>query len=77
MVAFGSTNAGDSSPNIRGPICIDTGNPCDAATSRCGADSQNCIASGGGNDMYESTLWTAERLSTAAVVSMEKYTTML
>jgi len=55
--AFASTNLGDVSPNTAGPKCIDTGLPCDGATSSCNGKCQNCIAFGPGTngDMFEST----------------------
>ena len=55
VAAFGSTNLGDVSPNTAGPICIDTGLPCDGETSSCNGKCENCIASGPGEDMFEST----------------------
>lgn len=55
VAAFGSTNLGDVSPNTAGPICIDTGEPCDGETSSCNGKCENCIASGPGADMFEST----------------------
>lgn len=55
VAAFASTNLGDVSPNTKGPMCIDTGLPCDGTTSSCNNRSQNCIASGPGKDMFEST----------------------
>lgn len=55
--AFAATNLGDVSPNTAGPKCIDTGLPCDGATSSCNGKCQNCIAFGPGKngDMFEST----------------------
>lgn len=55
VAAFSSTNLGDVSPNTAGPICIDTGLPCDGETSSCNGRCENCIASGPGKDMFEST----------------------
>lgn len=55
VAAFAQANEGDVSPNTKGPICIDTGLPCDFATSTCNGRSQNCIAFGPGNTMYESS----------------------
>ncbi|KAK3856094.1 hypothetical protein Pcinc_037545, partial [Petrolisthes cinctipes] len=51
----GQTNCGDVSPNTKGPRCIDTGLPCELASSTCDGRVQNCIASGPGKDMVEST----------------------
>lgn len=53
--AFGSSNLGDVSPNIKGPKCIDTGLKCDNVTSVCGTKVQNCIAFGPGDNIFEST----------------------
>lgn len=56
VAAFAQAHEGDVSPNIKGPRCIDTGLPCDAFKSTCGdAGVSTCIASGPGNDMFEST----------------------
>ena len=35
MAAHAQSNEGDVSPNTKGPICIDTGKPCDYKTSTC------------------------------------------
>ncbi|CAG9858927.1 unnamed protein product [Phyllotreta striolata] len=53
--AFASTNLGDVSPNTKGPICVDTGEKCDYVHSTCHGENKYCIASGPGNDMFEST----------------------
>lgn len=57
VAIFAQANEGDVSPNTRGPRCIDTGLPCDMATSTCGNPPRNekCIAFGPGKDMFEST----------------------
>nr|CAB3223352.1 neutral ceramidase [Phallusia mammillata] len=55
VAAFAQSNEGDVSPNTRGPHCIDTGLPCDNLHSTCNGKVQNCIASGPGKDMFEST----------------------
>lgn len=52
--AFAQANEGDVSPNTRGAMCQDTGEPCDAATSTCGGSSKMCYALGPGKDMFES-----------------------
>lgn len=56
VAAFASTNLGDVSPNTDGAKCIDTGLPCEPYTSTCN-DGNNmiCIASGPGENMFEST----------------------
>ena len=35
MAAHAQSNEGDVSPNTKGPICVDTGKPCDYKTSTC------------------------------------------
>jgi len=35
VAAHSQSNEGDVSPNTKGPICIDTGKPCDYKTSTC------------------------------------------
>jgi neutral ceramidase len=55
VAAFAQTNLGDVSPNTRGPHCLDTGLPCDVATSTCNGKNELCVASGPGRDMFEST----------------------
>jgi neutral ceramidase len=52
--AFCSSNLGDVSPNINGPKCQKTGLPCDKLTSSC-PNSDLCIASGPGSNMFDST----------------------
>jgi neutral ceramidase len=54
VAAFGQSNEGDVSPNLQGPKCIDTGLPCDFATSTCNGRTEKCIAFGPGKTMYES-----------------------
>ena len=39
----------------QGPRCMDTGKECDLYTSTCEGRTQNCVASGPGNNMKEST----------------------
>lgn len=47
------SNEGDVSPNTRGPHCPD-GTPC-ANDSTCNGKNEQCIASGPGVDMFDST----------------------
>lgn len=35
VAGFSSSNLGDSSPNIRGPVCVNTGEKCDYLNSSC------------------------------------------
>ncbi|KAG7162528.1 Neutral ceramidase-like [Homarus americanus] len=55
VAAFAQTNCGDVTPNIQGPKCIDTGLPCDLASSTCNGRVEKCIASGPGKNMIDST----------------------
>ncbi|VVC31571.1 Hypothetical protein CINCED_3A005975 [Cinara cedri] len=61
VAAFASSNLGDATPNVKGPHCQKSGKPCDIPGPPCGADEQ-CVASGPGVDMKESTKIVAERL---------------
>ncbi|KRT80515.1 hypothetical protein AMK59_8777, partial [Oryctes borbonicus] len=65
--AFASTNLGDVSPNTRGPICINTGLACDEVTSTCNGQARYCIASGPGEDMFESTKIIADNMYSKAL----------
>ena len=56
VAAFCQANVGDTSPNTRGPACLDTGLPCDAVHSTCGGRVQRCVGRGPGwPDHFEST----------------------
>ncbi|KAJ3096420.1 Neutral ceramidase [Phlyctochytrium bullatum] len=69
VAAFGQSNAGDSSPNVDGPRCIDTGLPCDGLAGSCGGKVDNCVARGPGYNiggMRESTKIIAQRQFAAA-----------
>lgn len=49
-------NVGDTSPNIQGAFCRDTGLPCDAVHSTCNGRVKECIGRGPGwPDNFEST----------------------
>ncbi|XP_065156459.1 neutral ceramidase isoform X2 [Atheta coriaria] len=67
VAAFASANLGDVSPNIKGAKCINTGENCDRNTSTCGGLATYCIASGPGNDIYESTSIIANRIFAEAM----------
>lgn len=69
IAAFASSNLGDVSPNIRGPLCHMSGQPCDPYTSTCKDKKDKCIAFGPGRDMFESTAIIASRLLEGAWVS--------
>ncbi|XP_076257941.1 neutral ceramidase-like isoform X2 [Rhynchophorus ferrugineus] len=62
--AFASSNLGDVSPNMFGPICVNTGEPCDYQTSTCDGEAKYCIAMGPGENMFESAEIIATRLFT-------------
>lgn len=64
--AFASTNLGDVSPNIMGPVCQVTGNQCDPLSSKCPRGEGPCVASGPGKDIFESTKIIATRIYKAA-----------
>lgn len=69
VAAFASTNLGDVSPNIKGPRCQISGVECDMNTSKCPSNTEFCVASGPGNDIFESTKIIAENLYSKAAVS--------
>ncbi|KAJ3211282.1 hypothetical protein HDU67_004624 [Dinochytrium kinnereticum] len=48
VAAFGQSNAGDVSPNVQGPRCVDTGLPCDGLKGSCGGKLEKCVARGPG-----------------------------
>eukprot|EP01112_Ceratiomyxa_fruticulosa_P007736 TRINITY_DN2003_c0_g1_i1.p1 TRINITY_DN2003_c0_g1~~TRINITY_DN2003_c0_g1_i1.p1 ORF type:complete len:722 (-),score=137.75 TRINITY_DN2003_c0_g1_i1:121-2286(-) len=54
VAAFGQSNEGDVSPNTKGPHCPD-GSPCEPYYSTCNGKNEGCIASGPGENMFEST----------------------
>nr|XP_055031802.1 neutral ceramidase [Misgurnus anguillicaudatus]XP_055031803.1 neutral ceramidase [Misgurnus anguillicaudatus] len=63
VAGFSSSNLGDSSPNIRGPVCVDTGEKCDYLNSSCPIGGKKaCIAFGPGEDMFESTRLIGENI---------------
>nr|XP_054773965.1 putative neutral ceramidase C [Lytechinus pictus] len=66
VAAFPNSNQGDVSPNLNGPKCVDTGEPCEMETSTCNGRAQLCYASGPGKDMFESTQIIGERQYTKA-----------
>ncbi|XP_051522645.1 neutral ceramidase-like [Myxocyprinus asiaticus] len=63
VAGFSSSNLGDSSPNIRGPVCVNTGEKCDYLNSSCPIGGKKaCIAFGPGEDMFESTRIVGENM---------------
>lgn len=56
VAGFSSSNLGDVSPNVKGPYCINTMEPCDYLNSSCPVGgTKMCHALGPGSDMFEST----------------------
>ncbi|GAB4823044.1 hypothetical protein N2152v2_010090 [Parachlorella kessleri] len=56
VAAFAQANVGDTSPNIQGAFCRDTGLPCDAVHSTCDGRVKECIGRGPGwPNNFEST----------------------
>ena len=66
VAAFGQSNEGDVSPNLKGPKCIDTGLPCDFVTSTCNGRNEKCIGFGPGDTTYESNQIIGQRQFEAA-----------
>ncbi|XP_056285654.1 neutral ceramidase isoform X2 [Pseudoliparis swirei] len=75
VAGFSSSNLGDVSPNTRGPVCMNTGRPCDYLNSSCPeGGTKMCKAFGPGDDMFDSTriighnlYWKAKELYGSAV----------
>lgn len=67
IAAFASSNLGDVSPNTNGPRCQYSRRDCDMDSSTCPGN-EACIASGPGQDMFESTRLIAEKLVSKAWV---------
>ena len=60
VAGFSQSNAGDVTPNTRGPVCNDTGLPCDGGKYSCPDGKgkfyiSKCYASGPGVDAFDST----------------------
>nr|DBA15196.1 TPA: hypothetical protein GDO54_004440 [Pyxicephalus adspersus] len=63
VAAFASSNLGDVTPNTRGPHCINTGLSCENPTSTCPEGGvTTCIATGPGENMFESTRIIGEKI---------------
>lgn len=62
VAAFASSNLGDVSPNVGGARCLFSGRSCDVHRSTCSGRQEMCIASGPGENMFESTRIIAEKL---------------
>jgi neutral ceramidase len=77
VAAFSNANLGDVSPNLNGPKCMNTGEPCDDPSSTCGGKSQMCIATGPGRDMFESTEIIATRQYEKALQLYESATQVI
>lgn len=72
MASFSVTNAGDASPNIKGPKCQYSGEACDIIEG-C-KNKELCIASGPGKNMFESTSIIAHTLYNESMVKIIIYT---
>lgn len=46
IAAFCQSNVGDTSPNVLGAVCVDTGLPCDFNHSTCNGENELCIGRG-------------------------------
>jgi neutral ceramidase len=46
VAAFCQSNVGDTTPNTLGPLCMDSGLPCDFHSSTCNGKSQQCVGRG-------------------------------
>ncbi|KAM9716139.1 neutral ceramidase, partial [Menidia menidia] len=56
VAGFSSSNLGDVSPNTRGPLCVNSGLPCDYLNSSCPVGGTKlCQGFGPGEDMFDST----------------------
>ena len=74
MAAFASSNLGDSSPNLQGATCQDTGKPCEPFSNTCeDGTTLNCYALGPGEDMFDSCRIIAERQFKKAEVLRELF----
>ncbi|XP_063243596.1 neutral ceramidase isoform X2 [Bacillus rossius redtenbacheri] len=65
--AFASSNLGDVSPNVVGPRCELSGQPCDEAVG-CTGRGERCFSSGLGDDMFSSARLLALALVDKAAV---------
>ncbi|RIA83237.1 Neutral/alkaline nonlysosomal ceramidase [Glomus cerebriforme] len=78
--AFANSNLGDSSPNIFGPYCADTGLPCDYRHSTCNGKKDTCFGRGygylTGDDIY-ATKKIAELHVVKAKELIDKATTLI
>lgn len=70
--AFSSANLGDVSPNIMGPKCEFSGDPCDVHTSSCPAHEGQCFSSGPGKDQFDSCKIIATRIFERAAAILKK-----
>ncbi|XP_073404334.1 neutral ceramidase isoform X2 [Dendrobates tinctorius] len=68
VAAFASSNLGDVTPNTKGPHCINTGLSCENPTSTCPEGGVTaCIATGPGENEFESTRIIGEQIFEKAV----------
>ncbi|XP_069609633.1 putative neutral ceramidase C [Ranitomeya imitator] len=68
VAAFASSNLGDVTPNTKGPHCINTGLSCQNPTSTCpDGGVTTCIATGPGDNVFDSTKIIGEQIFERAV----------
>lgn len=65
--------AADTTPNILGTFCLDTGSPCDAVHSTCNGNNQLCVGRGPAwPDAFKSTEIIGQRQADKAQVRRTK-----
>eukprot|EP00250_Pteridium_aquilinum_P019165 c24326_g1_i2 orf=126-2429(-) len=73
VAAFCQSNVGDTSPNVLGAFCIDTGLPCDFNHSTCNGKNELCIGRGPAfPDEFASTRIIGERQLKQAVLLLNR-----
>ncbi|MCO5590712.1 hypothetical protein L7F22_044687 [Adiantum nelumboides] len=78
VAAFCQSNVGDTTPNVLGAFCNDTGLPCDFNHSTCNGKSQLCNGRGPGfPDEFASTRIIGERQSKQALSLLKNASTRL
>eukprot|EP00878_Enallax_costatus_P021281 GHUV01022525.1.p1 GENE.GHUV01022525.1~~GHUV01022525.1.p1 ORF type:complete len:471 (+),score=127.42 GHUV01022525.1:127-1539(+) len=63
VAAFAQSSVGDTSPNVLGAYCLDTGEPCDMAKSTCGGRNELCVGRG--------PAWPDDTASTAIIAQRQ------
>ncbi|KAH7415248.1 hypothetical protein KP509_14G034200 [Ceratopteris richardii] len=78
VAAFCQSNVGDTSPNVQGAVCLDTGIACDFNHSTCNGKSELCIGRGPGYpDDFVSTTIIGERQFKKAAQLFDSATELL